>query len=54
MFLDVTDILRDDSPVHQDFKNQLRRSKDGWSETGLMWQDNSTSPQNNKLVVWED
>ena len=32
-----------------DFKDQLRRSKVCWYETGLMWKENSTSLQNNKL-----
>ena len=28
--LGVEDIVLDDSAVHQDIKDQLRRSKDGW------------------------
>ena len=47
--LDATDIVRDDIDVHQDFKNQLKKSKDGWCKTWLMWKDNSISMQNNKL-----
>ena len=47
--LRVTGIALDDIAVHQDFNDQFRRSKDGWYETGLMWKDNATSPQNNKL-----
>ena len=47
--LGVTDIICNDITVHQDFKNQLERSNDGWYESGLMWKDNFTSQQNNKL-----
>ena len=31
--LGATDIARDDIAVHQDLKDQLRRSKDSWYET---------------------
>lgn len=34
--LGVTYIARDHIAIHQDFKDQLKRSKDGWYETGLM------------------
>ena len=34
--LGVTDIARDDIAVHQDFKDQYRRSKDSSCGTGLM------------------
>ena len=47
--LSVTYIVHDDVVVHQDCKDQLRRSKDGWYKTALMWKGNSTSLQNNKL-----
>ena len=46
--LGVTDILQDDIPVLQDLKDQLRRSKDSWCKTGLMWKENSTS----NWVIW--
>ena len=45
----VIDILRDDSTVHQDFKDNMMKSKDGWYETSLMWKNKFTSLQNNKL-----
>ena len=47
--LGAIDIARDNTAVHQYFKDQLRRSKCCWYETGWMWKDNSTSLQNNKL-----
>ena len=43
--LSLTDIARDDIAVLQDFKDQLRRSKEGWWKTALKWKDNSTSLQ---------
>ena len=43
--LGVTYIARDHIAIHQDFKDQLKRSKDGWYETGLMWKYNSTALQ---------
>ena len=43
------DIVRDDSTVHQDFKDKMMKSKDGWYETSLMWKNRFTSLQNNKL-----
>ena len=46
--LAVTDILQDDIPVLQDLKDQLRRNKDSWCKTGLMWKENSTS----NWVIW--
>ena len=42
--LGETDILRDDSTVYQDFKDQMMRY-----ETELMWKGNFTSLQNNKF-----
>ena len=48
--LSLTDIARDEITVLQDFKDQLRRSKEGWCKTALKWKDNSTSLQNSKLV----
>ena len=47
--LGAIDIARDNTAVHQYFKDQLRRSKGCWYETGWMWKDNSTSLQNSKL-----
>ena len=47
--LGVIDILRDDSTVHQDFKDKMMKNKDGWYETSLMWKNKFTSLQNNKL-----
>ena len=41
--LGVTDIVCDDFVVYQDFEDQLRRSKDGYYKTGLMWKDNSAA-----------
>ena len=49
MLWSVTDIVRDDIAVKQDFKDQLRRSKDGWYETRSMRKNNSTVLQKNKL-----
>ena len=49
MLWSVTDIVRDDIAVKQDFKDQLRRSKDGWYETRSMRKNNSTALQKNKL-----
>ena len=48
--LGVAGIVCNDNAVHQDIKDQLRRSKDGCYETGLMWKDNSTSLQNSKFA----
>ena len=47
--LGVTYIALVHIAVHQDFKDQLRRSKDCWYKTVLMWKDNSVSLQSNKL-----
>ena len=47
--LGVAGTVCDDNAVHQDIKDQLRRSKDGCYETGLIWKDNSTSLQNSKF-----
>ena len=41
--------LPGDSAVHQDFKDYLSRSKDGWYKTGLNTEDNFASLKNNKL-----
>ena len=35
-------------PVHEDFKEQLIRSPDGWYETGLLWKSNHDALHNNK------
>lgn len=35
--LGVIDTVRDDIAIHQDFKDQLKRSKEGQNETRLMW-----------------
>ena len=45
----VADTVCDDSASHHDFKDQLRRKKDDWHETGLMWKDSSISVLKNKL-----
>ena len=45
------DIVRDDSAVHRDFKDQLKRIKDDWCRTRLMWKDNFISLENNKLCT---
>ena len=42
--------VRDDITVHQDLKDQLRKNKDGWCKTGLIWKNNSTLLQNNQLA----
>lgn len=47
--LSLTDIALNDSALYQDFKVQLKRIKDGCWKTRLMWKDNSTSLENNKL-----
>ena len=35
-------------PVHEDFKEQLIRSPEGWYETGLLWKNNLDTLHNNK------
>ena len=45
----VTNIALVHIAVHHDFKDQLRRIKDCWYKTVLMWKDNSISLQSNKL-----
>ena len=40
--LGVVDIARDNSAVHRDLKDQLRRSKDDLYKTGLVWKHSST------------
>ena len=38
----------DQSVVYDEFKEQLRRSEEGWYETGLPWKGNHTPLPNNK------
>ena len=38
----------DQSVVYDEFKEQLRRSEEGWYETGLPWKGNHAPLPNNK------
>ena len=44
----VTDSVSDEGTVHQEFKEQLRKDKNGWYETGLIWKDNCSTLASNK------
>ena len=44
----VTNIVRDDVVLNQDFKDQLRRSQDSRYKTHLIWKNKSLSIQSNK------
>ena len=41
--LGVTDSVSDKGTVHQAFKEQLRKDKTGWYETGLIWKNNCST-----------
>ena len=36
------------NPVHQEFKEQLEKSPDGWYQTGLIWKTGVPDQQNNE------
>ena len=40
--LELTDSVSDEYNVHQEFK-ELRKDKNGWHETGLIWKDNCST-----------
>ena len=44
----VTDSVSDEGIVHQEFKEKLRKDKNGWYETGLIWKDNCSALASNK------
>ena len=46
--LGVTDSVIDESTVHQEFKEQLRKEKNGWYGTGLIWKENCSTLASNK------
>ena len=46
--LGVTDSESDEGTVHQELKEQLRKDKNGWYETGLIWKDNCSILASNK------
>ena len=46
--LRVTHSVSDKGTVHQEFKEQLRKYKNGWYETGLIWKDNCSTLVSNK------
>ena len=47
-----------DDDVYEKFKKQLKRNKEGWYETGLVWKegnlplDNNTNGSLGRLRVW--
>ena len=41
--LGVTDSVSDEGTVHQEFKEQLRKDKNGQYETGLIWKHNCST-----------
>ena len=46
--LGVTDSVSDEGTVHQEFKEQLRKDKNGQYETGLIWKHNCSTLASNK------
>ena len=47
--LDVLGVKHsDEGTVHQEFKEQLRKDKNGWYKTGLIWKDNCNTLASNK------
>ena len=44
----MTDSVSDEDTVYEEFKEQLRKYKNGWYETGLIWKDNSNTLASNK------
>ena len=44
----VTDSVSDEGIVYQEFKEKLRKDKNGWYETGLIWKDNCSALASNK------
>ena len=46
--LGMIDSVSDEGIVHQEFKEQLRKDKNDWYETGLIWKGNCSTLASNK------